>query len=117
MTVSLAIAAAQNTGGAGSDVVYGGTGEDTLWGDAGADRFWFLNLDESTASAQDVVSDFVIGSDKINLTGLANEGIHHFSALTVSNDGTSTFFSVDGQDFTVKVEGLIALTATDFIFA
>ncbi|MEZ2828110.1 serralysin family metalloprotease [Serratia liquefaciens] len=61
-------------GNAGSDMLYGGLGADHLWGgkDANnfADYFVYLNANESTTTAFDVIEDFEHGVDKIDLSGL-----------------------------------------------
>lgn len=51
-------------GGAGDDVIDGYEGADTLTGGAGADTFMFHVIEGG-----DTITDFVSGSDKIDLTG------------------------------------------------
>ena len=90
VTVSLAITKAQNTSGAGNDtltgfenltgsafndkltgsslanVLRGGAGNDILAGGAGADTFDFSSL----TNGSDIITDFVTGTDHIDLIGL-----------------------------------------------
>ncbi len=63
-------------GGAGNDtligndlgnVLRGNGGADTLTGNGGADVFMFGNVRESTAQASDTITDFAVGTDKIDL--------------------------------------------------
>lgn len=49
-------------GGYGHDRVVGGEGKDSLTGGLGRDEFWFL-----PESGQDVITDFEIGKDKVDL--------------------------------------------------
>ena len=64
-------------GGLGDDVIVGGLGKDTLTGGDGADTFRYYSVEDSRISnggavdARDVVTDFVAGTDKIDLTQLA----------------------------------------------
>lgn len=55
----------QLRGGAGNDTLIGGTGDDVLFGGEGADTFIF-----ETGDGSDVVSDFVVGSDKLIVDGV-----------------------------------------------
>lgn len=59
------------TGGAGADRLIGGAGVDTLTGGAGSDTFVFVLGDTAAASGQhDLITDFVPGTDQIDLAGL-----------------------------------------------
>ena len=49
-------------GGDGNDIVIGGDGEDALSGGSGGDEFWFL-----PNSGHDVISDFNVSEDRIDL--------------------------------------------------
>lgn len=65
-------------GGSGNDFIYGGEGADTLVGGLDADRFIFTSLDDSRFTGgkpQDVISDFVHGQDKIDLSGLDTDNL------------------------------------------
>lgn len=60
-------------GGAGADVITGGTGKDVLTGGAGADTFKFAIGDSSAAVGDfDTISDFVVGTDKLQFTGFVD---------------------------------------------
>jgi serralysin len=59
-------------GGEGTDLLIGGLGQDLLTGGAGSDTFDFNALDETglISATWDVISDFVHGTDKIDLSTL-----------------------------------------------
>lgn len=57
-------------GGTGADTINGGRGADTMTGGAGADKFVFTvdataNASGTTFGQADVITDFVVGTDKI----------------------------------------------------
>ena len=56
------------SGGAGSDTITGGLLADSLSGGAGADNFVFATVAQSSSSNTDTISDFVSGSDKLDIT-------------------------------------------------
>jgi hypothetical protein len=63
-------------GGAGNDKITGGGGSDVLVGGAGADTFIFKTVPDSAPSLSDVITDFLAGTDKIDLSVLdANAAI------------------------------------------
>ncbi|MNO81284.1 Poly(beta-D-mannuronate) C5 epimerase 5 [compost metagenome] len=123
------------SGGAGNDLLVGGAGKDILTGGAGNDIFDFNALSETglTSSTWDVISDFLRGSDKINLATLdantdtaANDAFH--SIL-----GSTTTFTAAGQlkvvnsvlygntdsdnipEFAIQLIGVTSLANSDFI--
>lgn len=60
-------------GGTGADTINGGSGADTLTGGAGADTFSFTATAAANASGAvfgqaDVITDFVVGTDKLQFT-------------------------------------------------
>jgi serralysin len=66
-------------GGDGNDTLMGGTGVDTLTGGAGDDRFVIGKADladqvatKSGKLSLDIITDFVSGSDKIDLSGIGD---------------------------------------------
>jgi Ca2+-binding RTX toxin-like protein len=126
------------SGGAGADTITGGLGVDLMHGGAGADQFDFLTLADSPSNARhDRISDFLRGgADKLNLSAIdADAGVGGDQAfvflgtsaftgaggeLRYSQVGGNTFVSADADgdqalDFVVQLDGLYALTATDFI--
>ena len=57
-------------GNAGANTISGGAGIDQLVGGAGADRFVYLAASDSLVGAEDGLSDFVHGTDKIDLRAI-----------------------------------------------
>ena len=87
------------SGGDGNDTLNGGAGADSLVGGAGADSFIFAVTD-STNAVVDTLSDFVGGTDKINIsytmTGTKFDGTN--KGTSASNaDALSLLSSQPGQ--------------------
>ena len=131
-------------GGAGNDtligndvgnVLRGNGGADTLTGNGGADVFMYGNVNESTAQASDTITDFVVGTDKIDLrlidANLKVAGNQEFRFLGQTstaqanslgfdfvNGNTRVFGDADGDastvEFQVVLTGQKNLTASDF---
>lgn len=103
-------------GQGGVDTIVGGRGDDTLTGGTGADDFVFF-----AHTGHDVITDFVVGSDDIDISA---SGLADFAALTASGSmtdlgsGTLIDFTDLGGSGTVFIAGvsLASLTAGDFIF-
>ncbi|MES2494468.1 MAG: hypothetical protein V4579_14490 [Pseudomonadota bacterium] len=96
-------------GGAGDDVINGKTGNDVLFGQTGADIFVFQR-----GTGGDVVGDFVIAQDKIEIVGIFasfDEMRGHF--VQVGSDGAIDL----GYGDTVVMTGVTManLTASDFL--
>ncbi|SHJ35987.1 FG-GAP repeat-containing protein [Roseomonas rosea] len=124
-------------GADGIDILVGGLGQDTLTGGAGEDSFLFQSLADSLASAsRDLISDFVSGEDRINLSALqAVEGAELDQAFTFL--GTGGFTKQAGQlhqitagsntivegdvngdaraDFQILIKGHLTLQHADFV--
>lgn len=124
-------------GNGGDDVLNGGRGPDVLVGGEGDDRFVFALLEDlgNAAAKADIIADFGLGNDVIDLSGLdaiaggtdddfvflgnarytgtAGElryfasGADGFIAGDVNGDGRS--------DFLIKVANVSSFTADDFI--
>lgn len=83
-------------GSAAADTLIGGTGADNLAGGSGSDVFRYLATSESTSASRDVITDFVHGTDIINLASID-------AKTTVAGDqafsfiGTSAFSNTAGQ--------------------
>lgn len=60
-------------GGHGDDTLHGGPGADTLTGGIGADVFVFDDAGDSRPGAEDRITDFTPGEDRMQFTGL---GLH-----------------------------------------
>jgi len=128
-------AANQLNGGAGNDILIGGMGKDILTGGAGNDIFVFNAVAETglTSSTWDIISDFVRGADKIDLSTLdANTATATNEAFT-SIIGSTAAFSAAGQlkvlggvlygntdadsaaEFAIQILGFNSATTADFI--
>jgi Ca2+-binding RTX toxin-like protein len=82
-------------GDVGADTLIGGQGRDVMTGGSGADVFDFNNTNESAvgAATRDVITDFLSGTDKIDLSGIdarvngtGSNGNQAFTSLTLSTD-------------------------------
>jgi len=130
-------------GGAGNDTLTGGAGVDSLTGGTGADTFTYTansaNSVQSRSSAPDVITDFVSGTDKLNITNITAGPVAflgNFTSLTAAHtaataDGRAglAFFvtsesnlyveasagTLGVNDTVVNLSGVTALTAADLL--
>ena len=87
------------SGGGGQDTFIGGSGRDVMTGGSSGDTFVFGSIVESSAgAAKDVITDFVRGSDTIN--------IDMIDASTLSS-GDQDFSFIGSQGFTAGVAGQV----------
>ncbi|RID93598.1 hypothetical protein D2N39_01385 [Gemmobacter lutimaris] len=125
------------SGGDGIDRLVGGLGQDTLTGGAGEDVFFFTRVaDSNLTSGRDTITDFVSGTDKINLeqidaiSGLAGNqeftflGTGAFTGeagqLRVAVFGANSFLlgDIDGNgaaDLNIGLLGVTSILASDII--
>lgn len=98
-------------GGGGADTLAGEAGNDTLTGGSGADRV-VIGAD----SGQDSFTDFVHGTDKVELHGLP--GVAAFSDLTLAASGGGTLVTWGGPD-SLFLAGVApaGVTVSDFVFS
>ncbi|MCC2673819.1 MAG: hemolysin-type calcium-binding protein [Ramlibacter sp.] len=80
-------------GDGGNDTLCGGTGSDILTGGAGSDVFDFNLATESSNAKRDVITDFVRGMDKIDLSGI------DANPATATNQAFAGFIKA-GAEFT-----------------
>ncbi|WP_238254259.1 Ig-like domain-containing protein, partial [Methylobacterium bullatum] len=93
-------------GGAGKDVLVGGLGRDVLTGGAGSDTFTFQTLnDTATGTAtRDIIQDFKIGTDHIDLFAIdANSKISGDQSFSFI--GAGAFTKEAGQLHTIQSGG------------
>ncbi|HSV71635.1 MAG TPA: type I secretion C-terminal target domain-containing protein [Methylibium sp.] len=89
-------------GGTGSDTLFGGAGIDQLTGSTDADHFVF----ELPIDASDIVTDFAVGVDLIDLTavfgvGVVNSGnLSQYVQVTAAGAGSDAFLGVDADGAT-----------------
>ena len=132
-------------GGAGKDtligndlgnVLRGNGGADTLTGNGGADIFMFGKASESTPQAADTITDFTVGTDKIDVRlidadlksagkqdlkfiGQATTLLADSLAFKYDGGNTVVYGDVDGDtstvDFQVVLIGQKTLTVSDFL--
>jgi len=130
-------------GGIGADTLNGGAGVDRMTGGDGADIFIFNDDETGTNANRDVIIDFVQGTDKIDIEAVdANRsvislltdqdftfiGSNNFTGngagqLRYSQVGGQTiiegrslnFFGTGTTSFQIALNGLVNLTAADFI--
>ncbi|PZW64995.1 putative secreted protein (type I secretion substrate) [Pseudomonas sp. URMO17WK12:I6] len=123
------------SGGAGDDKLDGGAGMDTLTGGAGADTFVFSNRLDSYrnyntggANLGDLITDFDITADKIDLSAMGftglGDGKNNTVYVALNSAGTKTYIKsltadADGNRFEVALNGnyLDKLTSANFVFA
>ena len=85
-------------GNSANNTINGGAGRDTLTGNAGSDTFLFSALSDSGVGGalRDVITDFLSGTDRIDLSALdANAAALGNQAFTMIN--TAAFGGVAGQ--------------------
>ena len=121
----------------GADRIIGGTGADTLTGGGGADDFVYVAANNSVGQF-DMIKDFVHGLDDLDVAAIDANGAAAGNAAFIfrgksafsgagaevrfthngSNNVTNVLFDIDGNqisDMTIRLTGLIALDAGDFI--
>ncbi|MEI8187084.1 MAG: M10 family metallopeptidase C-terminal domain-containing protein, partial [Chlorobiaceae bacterium] len=124
-------------GTAGNDMLLAYGGVDTLTGNGGNDTFVFTDLTKGvTAGSWDVITDFVSGQDKIDLSGIdANTVVSGDQAFSSVILGSSSSFSAPGQllfdnttgvlygctdnsnkaTFAIQLQGVHSIKAADII--
>ena len=117
-------------GEAGNDVLVGGFGADKLTGGAGVDTFRFLDARDTG----DTITDFVRGSDKIDLSLFKVGGANYDFAAPVNDtrfsvghdliwyyDGSNTIVlgntdsNPNTAEFVLTLAGKVSLGASDFL--
>jgi Ca2+-binding RTX toxin-like protein len=104
-------------GGAGNDRLNGRAGNDVLFGESGTDIFVFERAAGTATIGGDVIADFVVGTDKIELrtTGFTSFAQVQVGIVAVGGD---TAINLGFGDFII-LQGVNAatLTAVDFQFS
>jgi Ca2+-binding RTX toxin-like protein len=124
-------------GGNGIDTLLGGGGQDVLTGGAGVNTFRYAFASETKVgfSNHDIITDFVHGIDKINLSSIdavpdvagnqafrfAGTGPFAFEGdieVSFANGNTFILGNTDTDiqpEFEIQLNGLHTISATDFI--
>jgi len=113
-----------------ANIINGGLGNDTMTGGSGADVFKYSTVTDSgkAAGARDIITDFVKGSDKIDLgdfagtfafkgTGALGGSVPGVNYAQVSGN-TIIGIDADGNgtlDMQIELTGLHTLAASDFL--
>ncbi|MDX8354573.1 M10 family metallopeptidase [Cognatiyoonia sp. IB215182] len=107
-------------GGAGNDLITGGLGQDTLTGGDGSDDFIFEFISDSLVGAgnRDVILDFEVGVDDIDLSAFG--GLNFSDDITLSTSGGNTVVGIDVNgdnvdDMEIFVSGVTNLSQGDFL--
>jgi parallel beta-helix repeat protein len=122
-------------GAGGADRIDGGAGADTLTGGAGADTFVFAsrldsyrNYNTDGANLGDLITDFNVAQDRIDLSALGftglGDGKNGTVYLVLNSAGDKTYVKsleadANGNRFEVALNAnlLNSLTAANFVFA
>lgn len=100
----------QLRGGSGNDVLIGGAGDDLLTGGVGADRFVF-------GEGEDTVTDFGLGNDVIDLSGLGVTADSFASRVVISQQGSDAIVEIDGNVMRLSGVASDSIAAASFVFA
>ena len=117
-------------GGDGDDILIGGDDMDTMTGGAGKDIFRFeVKGDSLVGSARDVITDFLSGTDKIDLsaidanTSLLARGDQAFTFIgqgakfTAAGQLRYSYQVISGKEYTIVEGNTDAGSAADFSIA
>ena len=89
-------------GGLHADTLMGGPGDDRLWGGWGADTFVF-----GPGDGTDTVTDFISGTDKLDLTAFDIESVEEIAMNTTDDGVTIDLSDIDGGS--ILLAGLTTL--------
>lgn len=115
------------SGTAADDVLSGLGGSDVLTGGAGADTFLYTSIDDSYRGQSDLIEDFSVTVDKLDVSALGFTGLGDgtdgtlkiaYSEATGKTYVKSFDTDADGQRFEVALEGNYVgrLDADNFVF-
>ena len=101
-------------GGAGNDTITGGLGKDSLTGGTGTDTFVFAQpatgAVTSNQAAQDTITDFVSGTDKLQLAQAVSAFLGNFTSLS-SAQAAATADGRTALAFFVTTENTLYVSA------
>ncbi len=87
------------TGMTGKLFFMGGGGGDTMTGGSGVNTYVYGNINESTVSAMDIITNFTANKDHIDITGIGS------SALTYAGTLASTVKTLAANSISVQASG------------
>ena len=99
------------SGGGGADTIVGGARTDNLAGRGGADVFRYDSASDSTAASWDLIGDFQVGVDKIDLsridadTTVAGDQAFHWIGASAFSGDAGELRVFDAGNFRWRVEG------------
>jgi Ca2+-binding RTX toxin-like protein len=123
-------------GGDGNDSLSGNSGKDIFTGGLGSDTFKFDYITDSTISANDIITDFLSGTDSIDLSLIdANVLTGNNEAFTFIGNAAFSTSDATGQlrfdvathtlygsvnadnsaEFAIELTGVNTMLATDFL--
>jgi Ca2+-binding RTX toxin-like protein len=111
----------------GNDTILSGKGVDVIIGGDGNDQFVFVDKEDSIKTVSkdeaDMILDFVIGEDKIDLSALGFDSITFGKGSNISANGLeyhfengNTIIDDTNSNFAIKLAGEIDLGDSDFNF-
>ncbi|MFN7819163.1 MAG: Calx-beta domain-containing protein [Cyanobacteriota bacterium] len=108
-------------GGSGNDQLFGGLGSDTLVGGAGNDLVVLESFNDFTSTVNlDVVTDFVKGSDRVDLRTIGIGDLNTVLTLTANDLGgnavITTFYRSGIYQTRLNSVNKTVLQAADFVF-
>lgn len=122
----------------GSDTLDGGEGRDTMTGGGGTDSFVFSSPADSAFGTPDLITDFAVGSEIIDLSLIdadplagGEQAFAFIGSAAFSGNGAQVRFvqdagtgvtlvfvrlaGIDAPDMEIEMSGLLTLTETNFI--
>ena len=105
-------------GDAGDDVLFASVGQDNLTGDAGNDNFvWTKESVDGAGGPADLLVDFTVGDDTLDLSDLLSDGSHTIAGLNNGGDlqvqitkvGSGVVQLIDLQDVSAGSDATVSL--------
>lgn len=101
-------------GGTNNQFIAGNAGDDVMTGGAGADTFYYGA--ENGLIGHDIITDFAVGTDKIDIRYYGTNWTALQPAISTNGDGDAVLTFYSGNDVTLEGVSAASLSASDFIF-